>query len=132
MSGGPAAKRRRGRPRKSGEQLRRDQALAALDNLQIWFMVESKRRAAPRMSVKRACELIVVEASTRREAAPRITQEMLDRDHKYLLDADTLRRRYARAEALRRKDRSIAEYCTREIAKIGSWATRPQRVSKDS
>jgi hypothetical protein len=128
MSGETApAKHPRGRPRKNGEQLRRDRANSHLENLQVWFMVESKRKGVVGMSVKRACELIVAEAISRREAAPKITQELLDANQKYLFDAGTLRRRHAKAEALRRQDHSIAEHCARVLAQIGPWESTIRR-----
>lgn len=141
-------KRPRGRPRKSQEQLRRDHASSQLANLEIWFMVESKRKGAPGMKVSRACDLIVEEAKAsqaamvdrarelhkqkkvvyinNRQQSNKTTKarllertvERLDRKQKYLFDADTLRRRYADAEALRQQDRHVAEYCARELEAI--------------
>jgi hypothetical protein len=97
------ARRPRGRPAKTPEALRRDHMLSSLANLSVWLMVESKRKGAPGMPVSQACDLIVQEAAVRRETAPKVAREMLDRKHKYLLNADTLRRRYAGAEALRQQ-----------------------------
>jgi hypothetical protein len=121
------AKRPRGRPRKSREELRRDRAASDLDNLRVWLMVESKRKGVAGMSVSLACKLIAEEVVARREVAPKIAREILDQDHKHLLNADTLRRCHARAETLRRQDRSVAEYCARELARLGPWASTTRR-----
>lgn len=123
------ARRPRGRPRKSQDQLRRDHAGRQLDNISVWLMVESKLKGSlSRRSVNRACQLIAEEARARRAAAPKVVREMLDQRHKYLLDAGTLRRRYAAAEALRQQDGSLAGYLTRELARLGPWeSTRLRR-----
>jgi Asp-tRNA(Asn)/Glu-tRNA(Gln) amidotransferase A subunit family amidase len=151
-------KRPRGRPPKSPEQLRRDHAQAQLANLEIWFMVESKRKGTPEMSVSQACDLIAEEASASRakmvERAAELHKknkkvvyinnklqnnkttkarlleravERLNKKQKYLFDADTLRRRHADAEALRQLDRFVAEYCARELARLGPWESSTAR-----
>ncbi|OKO74510.1 hypothetical protein AC629_34960 [Bradyrhizobium sp. NAS80.1] len=115
-------KRKRGRPPKPREVLRRDVAGRELVNLDVWRMVESKLKGlSGRRSVSRACELIAKEARERRETAPKLVREMLDRHHKHLLNADTLRRHYADAEATRKRESSVATYLERELARLGPW-----------
>ena len=126
-------KRPRGRPPKTRERMRRDHERDQLANLGVWLMVESKRKGFSRLSAKRACELITKEIEVRRASAPKNAQELLDGHHKYLLNADTLRRRYNSAEALRKRDRSVAAYLARELERLGPWATTIVRQpAKDS
>jgi hypothetical protein len=118
----------RGRPPKSRHQLRRDHALAQLANIDVWLMVQSKLKAVP-VSVERACQLIAEEARLWRSHARKNSDqaEAVIKKQKYLFSARTLRRRYDYAEALRREDRHVAEFCARELARLRPWATTTGR-----
>jgi hypothetical protein len=126
MNDAPAVKKRRGRPRKSQEELRRDHSRGELANLDVWLMVESKRKGL-NVSVARACELIVEEAKARRAGAPKVVREMLDQTQKYLFDAGTLRRRHARADTLCQQDPWVAAFLNRELARLGPWESTTRR-----
>jgi hypothetical protein len=126
MNDAPEVKKNRGRPRKGQDELLRDQSRAELANLDVWLMVESKRRGV-HISVARACELIVEEAKARRAGAPKVVRETLDKTQKYLFDAGTLRRRYARADALYQQDPWVAAFLTRELARLGPWESTTRR-----
>lgn len=118
----------RGRPRKQRHDQRRDHALASLANLDVWLMVESKLKGLSRRSVKRACELIAEEARSTRDNAPKVVREQLEKEQKYLFNPDTLRRCYARADALRLQDPSVADFCEKELARLGPWEGSLQQM----
>jgi hypothetical protein len=68
MDDAPGIKRR-GRPPKSRHELLRDQSRVEQVNLDVWLMVQAKRKLQPTLSVQRACELLVREVNKRRSQA---------------------------------------------------------------
>jgi hypothetical protein len=69
MNDVPEVKPRRGRPQKGQHELVRDQSRAELANLDVWLMVQAKRKLQPSLSAERACELLVREFKKRRAQA---------------------------------------------------------------